>query len=63
MLFRLAQHLGNSPISFNTETKVLTNGRETFPAILEELEKAEHHIHLEYYIVRHDELVIKLKMC
>lgn len=61
MLFRLAQHLGNSPISFNTETKVLTNGRETFPAILEELEKAEHHIHLEYYIVRDDEIGNQIK--
>ncbi|TFB22014.1 cardiolipin synthase [Filobacillus milosensis] len=56
MLFRLAQHLGNSPISFNTETKVLTNGKETFPAILDALEKAEHHIHMEYYIFRDDEL-------
>ncbi|PKR78349.1 cardiolipin synthase [Halalkalibacillus sediminis] len=56
MLFRLAHRLGNSPISFHTESKVLTNGDETFPAILDALKKAEHHIHLEYYIVRDDEL-------
>ncbi|GEL77151.1 cardiolipin synthase [Tenuibacillus multivorans] len=56
MLFRLAQHLGNTPVSFNTETKILTNGRETFPAIIDELNKAEHHIHMEYYIVRDDEI-------
>ncbi|MRG87085.1 cardiolipin synthase [Salinibacillus xinjiangensis] len=54
--FRLAQKLGNSPISFNTETKVLTNGLETFPAMLNELKNAEHHIHLEFYIVRDDDL-------
>ena len=29
-IFHLAQRLGNSPISFGTETTVLTNGDETF---------------------------------
>lgn len=53
-LFRLAQKLGNSPISFDTSTKVLTNGEETFRHITEQLKRARHHIHLEYYIVRHD---------
>ncbi|WP_042349483.1 cardiolipin synthase [Bacillus massiliigorillae] len=50
----LAQKIGNSPISFATRTKVLTNGDETFTHILNELKKARHHIHLEYYIVRDD---------
>src|SRR4051794_31488745 len=54
-LFYLAQRLGNSPISFGTDTKVLTNGNETYNSILDELQKAVHHIHLEYYIVRDDE--------
>ncbi|SEU02992.1 cardiolipin synthase [Salinibacillus kushneri] len=54
--FRLAQRLGHSPISFHTDTKVLTNGSKAFPAMLEELKKAEHHIHLEFYIVRDDQL-------
>lgn len=52
LLFRLAHRIGHSPISFATETKVLTDGEMTFESILEELKKAEHHIHLEYYIVR-----------
>ncbi|MDZ5470356.1 cardiolipin synthase [Bacillus sp. 31A1R] len=60
-LFYLAQKLGNSPISFGTSTKVLTNGEETFSNILEALKGATHHIHLEYYIVRHDELGEKIK--
>ena len=50
---RLAQRLGQYPVSFATETKVLTNGSETFKAILEAIEQAKSHIHLEYYIVRH----------
>ncbi|WP_282597664.1 cardiolipin synthase [Bacillus sp. REN3] len=53
-LFTLAQKLGNSPISFSTTTKILTNGEETFSHILEHLKKANHHIHMEYYIVRDD---------
>lgn len=53
-LFNLAQKLGNSPISFDTSTKVLTNGEETFRHIIEQLKRARHHIHMEYYIVRHD---------
>lgn len=61
MLFNLAHRLGHTPISFSTRTKALTNGEETFNHIFAELEKAKHHIHLEYYIVRHDEVGNKLK--
>ncbi|AZU61267.1 cardiolipin synthase [Neobacillus mesonae] len=60
-LFTLAQKLGNSPISFDTATKVLTNGEETFRHIIQELKKARHHIHMEYYIVRHDEIGQEIK--
>ena len=60
-LFYLAQKLGNSPISFATQTKVLTDGDETFEAILEALKEATHHIHLEYYIVRHDKIGQEIK--
>lgn len=60
-LFTLAQKLGNSPISFDTSTKVLTNGEETFRHIIEQLKRARHHIHLEYYIVRHDQIGQEIK--
>ncbi|MBB3868223.1 cardiolipin synthase [Geobacillus sp. NFOSA3] len=60
-LLQLAHRIGKSPVSLATETRVLTNGEETFSTIFEELEKATHHIHLEYYIVRHDEVGQKLK--
>jgi cardiolipin synthase len=55
-MFRLAHRLGKSPISFSTNTEVLTNGKETFDRILEEIRSAKEHIHLEYYIVRDDEI-------
>ena len=60
-LFKLAQKLGNSPISFDTATKVLSNGDETFQHIIEQLKRARHHIHLEYYIVRHDRIGQEIK--
>lgn len=60
-LFKLAQKIGNSPISFATYTKTLTNGTETFRNILNEMKKATHHIHLEYYIVRDDNIGREIK--
>ncbi|MBO1511608.1 cardiolipin synthase [Metabacillus bambusae] len=61
LLFKLAHRLGHSPISFGTKTKALTDGIETFDHIFNELKKAKHHIHLEYYIIRHDEVGRKLR--
>lgn len=60
-LFTLAHNIGNSPISFASHTKVLTNGDATFSQILDALKKAKSHIHMEYYIVRHDELGMEIK--
>ncbi len=60
-LFRLAEKIGNSPISFGTSSTILTNGNETFSCILTALKKAKHHIHLEYYIVRHDDIGQQIK--
>lgn len=60
-LYRLAQRLGNTPISAKTYSKVLTNGEETFKKMIEELKGATHHIHLEYYIVRDDEIGREIK--
>ncbi|MDQ0215657.1 cardiolipin synthase [Oikeobacillus pervagus] len=60
-IFTIAEKLGNSPISLHTETKILTNGDETFSSIKTELLKARHHIHLEYYIVRDDQVGNEMK--
>ncbi len=61
LLFQLAHRLGKTPVSFATETKVLTDGKETFAHILQSLRLAKHHIHLEYYIVRHDKIGEEIK--
>ncbi|PYZ93498.1 cardiolipin synthase [Salipaludibacillus keqinensis] len=60
-LFRLAHKLANNPVSFQSETKVLTDGRETFTSIKEALKRAIDHIHMEYYIVRDDEIGQEIK--
>lgn len=41
------------PIYKNTDTHFLPCGEEYFPALLTELEKAEHFIFLEYFIIEH----------
>lgn len=53
-LFQLAQRFGSHPISFSTDTRVLTNGEDTYHAILGAIRNATKHIHLEYYTVRDD---------
>lgn len=53
-LYRLLQSMSLSPITSCNETKVLTNGEETFSAILKAIDAAKHHIHLEYYTIRDD---------
>ena len=43
-------------VSMNTEVKLFTDGREKFDALIDDISKAKHHIHVEYYIFRMDNL-------
>lgn len=43
-----------SPLTDDNTVKLLHNGEEAFPAICAALEKASHHIHIEYYIYEDD---------
>ncbi len=62
-LVTLLSHSGRpgSGVLENSEVKVLQNGEQLFPVLLEELEKAEKHIHMEYYIYENDEIGNKVK--
>lgn len=53
-LIRLLMRNSNSPLFINNQIKIFKDGTEKFPALLEEIQKAEHHIHLEYFIVHND---------
>ena len=60
-LFRMLQSMSLSPITGCNETLVLTNGMETYESIFEAIEHAKHHIHVEYYTIRHDQIGQRFK--
>lgn len=45
-----------SPLTRRNSVKLLINGEEKFPEVLEALRNAKHHIHIEYYIFEQDEI-------
>jgi cardiolipin synthase A/B len=46
----------HSPLTRRNKVKLLVNGEEKFPEVLEALRNAKHHIHIEYYIYEQDEI-------
>jgi len=51
----------NSPLSGNNEVKLLLNGENKFPEVIEALKAAQHHIHIEYYIFENDNIGNQVK--
>ncbi|MGJ8659540.1 cardiolipin synthase [Cellulophaga fucicola] len=45
-----------SPLTNNNKVELLLNGEKKFPEVLKAIENAKHHIHIEYYIFRDDEI-------
>ena len=45
-----------SPLTRRNKVKLLLNGEEKFPEVLEALRNAKHHIHIEYYIYEQDKI-------
>jgi cardiolipin synthase len=54
-LARFIRNSSTSPVTGNNFVKLLLNGEEKFPELLNALEGARSHIHLEYYIYEDDE--------
>ena len=55
-----------SPVTFNNKVKLLINGEEKFPEVVDAIRNARHHIHLEYYIYEQDTIggqLIELLIC
>lgn len=44
----------HSPLTAGNKVKLLINGEQKFPEVLEAIRNAKHHIHLEYYIYEND---------
>ncbi len=53
-LISLILNNANAPFTVNNDSKVLTNGEETFEEIIGVLKEAKDHIHLEYFIMKED---------
>ncbi|SFK59976.1 cardiolipin synthase [Halobacillus dabanensis] len=51
-------HLKNNDalLSQNNEVEIYTDGQKKFHALIDDIEKAENHVHLLYYIIRDDKL-------
>lgn len=60
-LVELLASNSESPLFVNNEIKVFKDGNEKFKVLKEELLKARHHIHLEYYIVKSDTIGTEIK--
>ncbi|XID90327.1 cardiolipin synthase [Paenibacillaceae bacterium WGS1546] len=50
------QNRTSAPVTSGNESTVFSEGREAFNAMLESIAAAEHHIHIESYILRDDHL-------
>lgn len=57
----LLANLTNNPITGRNESRILPSGEEAFRAILEAMEKAEQHIHVQFYIFRDDQIGNRFK--
>ncbi|WP_242847909.1 cardiolipin synthase [Inediibacterium massiliense] len=55
-LISLILNSAKSPFTVNNKVKVLSNGDETFSSIIEVLAEAKDHIHLEYFIIKDDNI-------
>ncbi len=60
-LVNLLLRNANAPFTKNNHAQVFSDGHEAFTSIFNEIEKAVDHIHLEYYIIRDDNIGQKLK--
>ncbi|MEX3744552.1 cardiolipin synthase [Lysinibacillus xylanilyticus] len=60
-LTQVIQKFGGGPAANETTTKLLTNGDETFTEIIQAIENATHHIHIQYYIYRSDDIGTEIR--
>ena len=60
-LLELLANNSDSPVFANNEVEVFNNGYDKFDALKAELQKAEHHIHMEYFIVKNDHIGNEIK--
>ncbi len=60
-VIKLLMNNSHAILTTGNRLRILNNGDKTYKAVFEALEKAKHHIHLEYYIVEDDVVGNRLK--
>ncbi len=55
-LIRLLQNMDYTPLLGGNDVMLFTNGKDKFSHLLADIEKAQKHIHVEYYVLHDDEL-------
>jgi cardiolipin synthase len=53
-LFGLLLNMPGAPITKHNEVEVLTNAEAAYPAMLDAIAQAKHHVHFEFYTIRDD---------
>ena len=59
-LVKLLQSSKESPLTMKNDVTIIKNGENKFKILLDDLKKAEDHIHMEYYILRDDKIGLKI---
>ncbi|UJF34246.1 cardiolipin synthase [Paenibacillus hexagrammi] len=57
----LLHNIPGSPITSRNQVTVLTNAEAAYPVMLEAIEQAQSHIHVEFYTIRHDQIGTKFQ--
>jgi cardiolipin synthase A/B len=60
-IIRLLLKNSNALLTTGNRIQILNDAKETYTAIFDAIEKAKHHVHLEYYILEDDEVGNRLK--
>lgn len=60
-IIRLLLNNSSALLTTGNNLKILNDGKQTFDAILEAIQNARHHIHLEYYIFSDDKIGNRFK--
>ncbi|MEH6679379.1 MAG: cardiolipin synthase [Sediminicola sp.] len=59
-IYKLLRNNEKAVVTFDNKAKILLNGENKFKSLLADLEGAGSHIHMEYFILRDDELGMKI---
>ena len=59
-LVKLMHNNENEPLTLNNKIDLLKNGEVKFKQLLEDINLAKHHVHLEYYIIKDDNIGTKV---